>query len=122
MSTETAAPAASGSARERLLQAADQLFYAEGIHSVGIDRVIEHAGVAKASLYKHFGSKDELVRAYLDRRHAARQLRITEMLGRYDAPRDRLLGVFEVLADISARPGFRGCAFVNASAEAPAGS
>src|SRR5579871_4336130 len=56
------------SARERLLLAADRLFYEEGIHSVGIDRVIEEAGVAKASLYKNFGSKDELVRAYLDRR------------------------------------------------------
>ena len=51
------------SAREKLLAAADELFYAEGIHTVGIDRVIERAGVAKASLYSAFGSKDELVRA-----------------------------------------------------------
>src|SRR5690348_13294799 len=56
------------SPRERLLDAASELFYAEGIQSVGIDRVIERAGVAKASLYSTFGSKEELVRAYLDQR------------------------------------------------------
>ena len=65
------AKAATGlSARERLLEAANELFYAEGVHTVGIDRVIERAGVAKASLYNTFGSKDELVRAYLQGRHA----------------------------------------------------
>src|SRR6478735_1631923 len=121
MTTETLEQSPSNSARERLLQAADQLFYEEGIHTVGIDRVIEKAGVAKASLYKNFGSKDELVRAYLARRHAARQLRITAKLAEHDAPRDRILAVFDVLVDISSRPGFRGCAFVNASAEAPPG-
>src|ERR1700712_1933595 len=110
------------SARDRLLAAADQLFYEEGIHTVGIDRVIEKAGVAKASLYKNFGSKDELVREYLARRHVRRQARITAMREKYDSPRDQLLGVFEVLADIASMPGFRGCAFINASAEAPAGS
>src|SRR4051794_603668 len=59
------------SARERLLAAADELFYEEGVHIVGIDRVIERAGVAKASLYSAFGSKDELIRQYLMRRHVA---------------------------------------------------
>src|SRR6478609_2028475 len=122
MTTETLAQSPSTSARERLLQAADELFYEEGIHTVGIDRVIERAGVAKASLYKNFGSKDELVREYLARRHVRRQARITTMLEKYDAPRDQVLGVFEVLADIASMPGFRGCAFINASAEAPPGS
>jgi AcrR family transcriptional regulator len=56
-------PQAKPSARERLLAAASELFYAEGVHTVGIDRVIEQAGVAKASLYNTFGSKDVLVRA-----------------------------------------------------------
>ena len=58
------------SARERLLKAANELFYEEGVHTVGIDRIIEKAGVAKASLYSTFGSKEELVRAYLGERHA----------------------------------------------------
>jgi AcrR family transcriptional regulator len=105
------------SARERLLAAADELFYEEGIHTVGIDRIIERAGVAKASLYNTFGSKDELVRAYLTGRYAARQERVTGFIARYDTPRDRLLGVFDALGTFTAEPGFRGCAFMNASAE-----
>ena len=56
-------------ARERLLAAADELFYGEGFNLVGIDRVIERAGVAKASLYDYFGSKEELIRSYLQQRH-----------------------------------------------------
>ena len=56
-------------ARERLLESANELFYREGVQSVGIDRIIEHAGVAKASLYNTFGSKEELVHAYLEHRH-----------------------------------------------------
>lgn len=108
------------SARERLLAAADELFYAEGVHTVGIDRVIERAGVAKASLYSSFGSKEELVRAYLENRHEIRRQRLLAGLERFDNPRDRLLGVFDVLAELTATPGFRGCAFYNASAESVA--
>jgi AcrR family transcriptional regulator len=114
------AKAASGpTARERLLTAASELFYDEGVHTVGIDRVIERAGVAKASLYNTFGSKDELVRAYLEQRHAETAERITRYLERYTDPRERLLGVFEAQGEIFARQGFRGCAFVSASAESP---
>jgi AcrR family transcriptional regulator len=106
------------SARERLLAAADELFYEEGVHTVGIDRVIERAGVAKASLYNAFGSKDELIRAYLRQRHAATRERTTSALAtRYDSPKERLLGVFDVLGEMAAESGFRGCAFINASAE-----
>jgi AcrR family transcriptional regulator len=107
------------SARERLLEAASELFYAEGVHTVGIDRVIERAGVAKASLYNTFGSKDELVRAYLEGRHASTSARITRYLERYSDPRERLLGVFEAQGELFAEAGFRGCAFVSASAESP---
>jgi AcrR family transcriptional regulator len=114
------AKAATGlSARERLLDAANELFYAEGVHTVGIDRVIERAGVAKASLYNTFGSKDELVRAYLEGRHARMAGRITAYLERYADPRDKLLGIYEAQGELFAEPGFRGCAFVSASAESP---
>ncbi len=109
-------------ARDRLLAAADELFYEGGVHTVGIDRVIERAGVAKATLYSVFGSKDELIRAYLTARHLTRQQRIMRGLARFESPRDRLLGVFDVLGESIAAPGFRGCAFVNASAEARPGS
>jgi AcrR family transcriptional regulator len=108
-------------ARERLLAAANELFYNEGIHTVGIDRVIEHAGVAKASLYNTFGSKDELVRAYLETRHANVVQRITEAVDRYGTPRERLLAVFEGQQELFARPDYRGCAFVRASAESQPG-
>jgi AcrR family transcriptional regulator len=110
-----------GSARERLLAAADELFYEEGVHTVGIDRVIERAGVAKATLYNAFGSKDELIRSYLSERHAATRACVLAALDRYDDPRERLLGVFDYLGDRLAEPGFRGCAFINASAESPRG-
>lgn len=110
-----------GSARDRLLAAADDLFYAEGVQTVGIDRVIERAGVAKASLYNTFGSKENLVRAYLDGRHQATLAELRRAIGRHDDARERLLAVFDAQADGFAAPGFRGCAFVTASAEAPDG-
>jgi AcrR family transcriptional regulator len=111
-----------GPARERLLAAADELFYAEGVRTVGIDRVIERAGVAKATLYSTFGSKDALIGAYLERRHEAARDRISEALAtRYHSPRERILGVFDVIGEHITTPGFRGCAFVNASAESPSG-
>src|SRR6266436_2975404 len=97
-------------ARERLLTAADELFYAEGVNSVGIDQVIKRAGVAKASLYNTFGSKEELVRAYLRGRHSQTRERMArELEARYRTPRERLAGVFEVQGQVFVEPGFRGC-------------
>jgi len=75
--------------------------------------------VAKASLYNTFGSKDELVRVYLEGRHAIVAARITRYIERYGEPRARLLGVFEAQGELFAEPGYRGCAFVSASAESP---
>jgi AcrR family transcriptional regulator len=106
------------SARERLLAAANELFYENGINTVGIDRIIEHAGVAKASLYDCFGSKEELIRSYLEERSQARKTRINERLARYDDPEDQILSIFDLLAELAARSDYRGCAFVRASADA----
>ncbi|MCM3923462.1 TetR/AcrR family transcriptional regulator [Frankia sp. AiPs1] len=108
-------------ARERLLAAADELFYAEGVQTVGIDRIIERAGVAKASLYNTFGSKEELVRAYLAGRHAGTTERLLRAVERAPDPRARVLAIFDAQGVLFAEPDFRGCAFVTASAEAPAG-
>ncbi|SOD71301.1 TetR family transcriptional regulator [Jatrophihabitans sp. GAS493] len=111
-----------GSARDRLLAAANELFYEEGVHTVGIDRVIERAGVAKASLYNTFGSKEELIREYLAGRSATLQARITrELAARFDTPREKLIGLFEVQGESFARPGYRGCAFVGATVESRPG-
>jgi AcrR family transcriptional regulator len=120
----TAAPAdipQRASARERLLAAANDLFYAEGVQTVGIDRIIERAGVAKASLYNLFGSKEELEAAYLASRHQATTSRLTEAISQFDDPRQKILAVFDAQAEQFSQPDFRGCAFVAASSEAPAG-
>src|SRR6202158_4238026 len=100
------------STRDRLLAAADDLFYAEGVHVVGIDRIVERAGVAKASLYNTFGSKEELVRAYLERHFQRRQKRIATILAAYKTPRKRLLGVFAEVEELLAGSQFRGCRFI----------
>jgi AcrR family transcriptional regulator len=104
-------------ARDRLLAAANELFYDNSINTVGIDRIIEHAGVAKASLYDCFGSKDELIRAYLEARHTARQARVDERISRYDTPQEKILGIFELLGELSSQPGYKGCAFMRARAD-----
>jgi AcrR family transcriptional regulator len=104
-------------ARERLLAAADELFYENSINTVGIDRIIERAGVAKASLYDCFGSKDELIRAYLEARITARQALISEWITRYDTPQKKILGIFELLGEASSQPGYKGCAFTRARAD-----
>lgn len=109
------------SARDRLLDAAGELFYNEGVQRVGIDRIIEHAGVAKASLYNTFGSKEELVHAYLAARHAGTLQRLAAEIDKHTRPTDRLLAVFDAQAALASQPDFRGCAFISASAEAPPG-
>jgi AcrR family transcriptional regulator len=109
------------SARDRLLAAADELFYAEGVHVVGVDRIVERAGVTKASLYNTFGSKDELVRAYLERHFLNRQNRIERILASQSTPRKRILAVFTEVEDLLAGSAFRGCRFISAAAESGPG-
>jgi len=107
------------SPRERLLQAADRLFYEEGVHSVGVDRILRDADVARASLYSTYGSKDQLLRAYLQNRSHGWQALVAEALPtRWDTARDRIVGIFEMLTEWFAAPGYHGCPFINASAEA----
>jgi AcrR family transcriptional regulator len=109
------------SARERLLAASDELFYRDGVHSTGIDSVIEKAGVAKGSLYYIFGGKDELVAAYLRGRHEKWRQRVEAAQAGIDDPDEKVLAIFDAIADYVSLPEFRGCPFDNASAEAPAG-
>ena len=109
------------SPRERLLAASDELFYRDGVHSTGIDAVIEKAGVAKGSLYYIFGGKDELVGAYLRNRHDTWRQRVEAARARTDDPDEKILAIFDAIADYVSLPEFRGCPFTNAAAEAPAG-
>ncbi len=108
-------------ARDRLLAAADELFYSEGVHVVGVDRIVERAGVTKASLYNTFGSKEELVRAYLEEHMRRRQKSIARILAANTTPRRRILAVFAEMAAALAGSEFRGCRFIMATAEARPG-
>jgi AcrR family transcriptional regulator len=107
------------SPRERLLQAADRLFYEEGVSSVGVDRILKESDVARASLYSTYGSKDQLLRAYLQNRSHGWQAVVAEALPtRWGTARDRIVGIFEMLTEWFQAPGYHGCPFINASAEA----
>ncbi|MCO1653674.1 TetR/AcrR family transcriptional regulator [Pseudonocardia sp. S2-4] len=99
-------------ARERLLRTASALFYAEGIRAVGVDRVIEEAGITRATFYRHFPSKDDLVVAYLTVVHEAVRDAAGEEVGE-----QRLRRTVGTMGEMVCSPGFRGCSFINAAAE-----
>src|ERR1700679_2071706 len=126
MRQEQSKPAKAGkhgeeaSARERLLAVAHDVFYREGIRSVGIDEIIAAAEVAKMSLYRSFASKDELVAQYLREGDVRYWEWCDGWMARHaDDPRAQILGLFRVLAKLPARPGWRGCPFTNAATEFP---
>lgn len=96
--------------RERLLDAAQRLFYSQGA-GIGVDALLKEANVARRSLYEHFGGKDGLVTAVLQRA-AAQDLDWYEaVLAEATEPRDRLLGLFDRLDELTGDPGFRGCRY-----------
>jgi len=111
-------PPSAGGVPERILNAACELFYREGIQAVGIQRVIDEAGIAKASLYAHFETKDALVAACLARRAAGWRSLVTERIsvGRPDA-RAKILRLFDVLVEWIEGPDFCGCPFQKATGE-----
>lgn len=103
-------------ARRRLLETADRLFYAEGVRSVGVDRVIAEAGVAKMTLYAHFPSKDDLIVAVLKYREERVIEFFRSAVERHARrTRDRLRAFFAALREWFETPAFRGCAFQNAA-------
>ncbi|MHB8296488.1 MAG: TetR/AcrR family transcriptional regulator [Acidimicrobiales bacterium] len=111
-------------ARERLLDAAARRFYANGITATGIDTLVAEAKVAKMSLYNNFSSKQELIVAYLHRRHEEWLELLRRRLAAAPTPRERVLAVFDAYLD-HAEPayetGFRGCGLLNAAAELAVG-
>ncbi|KIF74936.1 TetR family transcriptional regulator [Streptomyces sp. 150FB] len=106
-------------ARARLLSTAMRLFYAEGIHSVGIDRVTAEAEVTRATLYRHFAGKEELVLAYLDQADQGIRGQVATAQASSQAAADRVRAVGRSITEGIRSPGFRGCAFLNAVAEYP---
>lgn len=102
------------------MDTAAELFYERGIAATGVDVVVAAAGVSKPTLYAHFGSKSELVAAVLQRRHSRRVASLQAWVAAAPAePRERLLAVFDWLAEFYLAEGVRGCAFLNAAAETP---
>jgi AcrR family transcriptional regulator len=112
------APSAGPIVRERLLDAAEALVYAGGIHATGVDAIVRQSSTTRKSFYTYFESKDALVAAALARRHERWMnwfVSGTRCCGK--TPRAQLLGMFDVLREWFASPGFHGCAFLNASGE-----
>jgi AcrR family transcriptional regulator len=105
--------------RVKVLDAAERLFYLEGIRATGVEAVAQAAGVAKISLYRAFDTKDELVAAYLRRRRAAYWEQWETLASQHDDPADRLLAVIDHIAGRAATPGYRGCPFTNCAIEFP---
>ncbi|HSO69150.1 MAG TPA: TetR/AcrR family transcriptional regulator [Arachnia sp.] len=116
----TPAPSA---ARDRILAAAFGLFYARGLHAVGVDTIIAESAVAKATFYRHFPAKDDLILAYLDQVDGiwTGQLEAAAQAAGHE-PGDQLVGLFDALTSACRRPGYRGCAFINAAAETAPGT
>lgn len=108
----------SANLKERLLQTASELFYSQGIKATGVDAIVKAAGTTKMSLYKYYPSKDDLILAYLQRQgNKLRTLISQDINHRTDEPEEKLLAVFDVFVELSSSPKFRGCPFINASAE-----
>jgi AcrR family transcriptional regulator len=110
--------------KDRLLEAAAELFYSQGVGATGIDTITAHAGVAKMSLYNNFASKTELIHAYIERRNAEWQGLYRERVSRAKTPQERVLAVFDSYVDhaeLAYAWGFRGCGLLNAAAELPIG-
>ena len=105
--------------RDRLLRTASELFYREGIHSVGVDRIVADAGVTRATFYRHFPGKENLVEAYLSWEDAALRGMFAEAATHVSSPEEMLEAVIQGIAEDVSRNHTRGCPFINASAEYP---
>lgn len=107
-------------AADRILRAASEMFYREGIRAVGVDAIAAGADVTKKSLYDNFGSKDALVAAYLRARDERWRGWLVDFVDqRGGTPKERLLSTFDALEGWIEKENFRGCGFVNAAAELP---
>ena len=115
-----AMPARPATLREHVLEVASRLFYEKGVRNVGIDEIIKESGVARMTLYNNFGSKDQLVKEYLNRTSETFLAEYREKIDRAAAePRDRLVAAFIVLDEWFSSPDFRGCWITNATVEMP---
>ncbi|HTK10134.1 MAG TPA: TetR/AcrR family transcriptional regulator [Ktedonobacteraceae bacterium] len=112
-------PTSTHAARQRILETAQEMFYQEGIHAVGIDTIIERSGVAKATLYYHFASKEALIEAYLQERDRAFWVWFEQAISGEREAKGKLLAFFDALLVKVSAPDYRGCGFLNCAAEFP---
>ncbi|GAA4181154.1 helix-turn-helix domain-containing protein [Gryllotalpicola koreensis] len=111
------APRPPAPAKLKILEVADRLFYNEGIHTVGVDRIINEAHVTKATFYKHYRSKDLLIVAYVEGRHLRAKYLIDEARANLTDPAAVMRALATLIGQIATRPGFHGCPFINAAAQ-----
>lgn len=105
---------------EQILLAASELFYRQGIRATGVDAIAKAAKTTKMTLYRYFPSKDDLIVAFLHKRDEDfRAWFVAQVEAKADKPKDKLVALFDVINEWMAVPEFRGCAFINASAEFP---
>ncbi len=108
------------SARQRILATATDLFSREGYRAVGTDTIIEHSGVAKMTLYRHFSSKNELINAFIEQTIQRFWTWFEQAISEHpDSPRAQLVAIFETLASLVADPDFHGCSCLQAAVEFP---
>lgn len=106
-------------AKGRILDTVDVLFYEDGIRNVGVDRIIAASSVTKATFYKHFRAKDNLIVEYITARHDAVRTKLERIIEDAPGPGAALRAFVADVVDEIGRPGFRGCPFINAAAEFP---
>lgn len=105
------------SVRERLLNAAEKLFYSQGYRATGINQIIKEAGAAKASFYQHFPSKEDFCTAYLMERHTVSHQRQKEFISRGSTPAEKIASLFDNIRSNTAVNNFNGCPFLNIASE-----
>lgn len=106
-------------AKNRILETANELFYGDGIRTVGVDRLISESSVTKATFYKHYGSKDRLIVQYVRHRDASMRARVESVIAQHTSPSTALRELMDQVSTEISSPGFRGCAFLNAASEYP---
>jgi AcrR family transcriptional regulator len=111
--------AAIAGAKQRILDTANLLFYSVGIHTVGVDRLIKESKVTKATFYKHYRAKDNLVLEYVKHRHDTERREIEALVADATSPADALHRLTVRILEKLQSPQFRGCAFINAAVEFP---
>ena len=107
------------SVREQIVETASRLFYKQGYHATGINQIIDESDIAKASLYQHFASKEDLLVEYLTRKGIETNAALKAEVAKYNTPKEQVMAIFDLLAGLSASQEYYGCNFLNIVSELP---